>query len=281
MDVVDTLLALHEQTGVPVELSFTTTSARKLAENTTRFEAVKTSPCVAVSYHVRPRVPYLGDCDWDSFASLNNTDKEAIVVQYETEALNLEYGTTTGEDGGYQHLGSLLGYPPFTVGADPAPESAALVFGVFHTQFNAPFLVKHSQMYNLGDQLYDMYVRPQHVEIKLFDDAITDPASAIDSAITEASNVSTAKKPYVVGIKIHDNDFFAVNSAWTTAYMPPQICVKGYTFWNYTTKSDLKDQTARDAMWQKYEDAVQHVAGLGPEVAAVNARHLHQWLQSR
>ena len=92
----------------------------------------------------------------------------------------------------------------------------------------------------------------------------------LDAAISEAHTVQGATAPYFVGVKMHDNDFFAAQSAWTYVYLngarrPP---------WDQSRKSPLKSQAEQDAMWTLYEAAVTHAAAMRDRVGLVNLRQI-------
>jgi len=267
---------LHESLGVPLDLSFTT-SMVDAYEDTELFKQIKTSPVAVVSYHVRPPVPYYDKCDWRGFGALSDTDKATMVEAYETQALDLETGMPIDNvAGGYAHLTTLLGYPPFAIGVKAAKDSEAVVMQTYG-QLGARFVVVHATQPNLGDKKHGMWVRPQHVDLKLFEEGNADAVAAVDKALADSRALETAEAPYIVGVKMHDNDFFSSTSAWTTVYFNPSPvrCQQGPDF-DLSQKAPLLDQAARDAMWARYQAAVEYVATFDSSVRAVNAADLEE-----
>ncbi len=274
LESLQKVVDLHESAGVPLDISFTTSMVDEYKDSDL-FAQIKSSPVVVVSYHVRPPVPFYDKCDWRDFASLNDEEKAAMVTDYETHALDLVGGMPIDDvPGGYAHLSDLLGYPPYAIGVKAAQDSDVVVTKTYG-QLGARFVVVHATKPNLGDKKHGLWVRPQHVDLKLFEDDNADAVAAIDAALADAHALDTAKAPYIVGVKMHDNDFFATTSAWTTVYFSPNVatCVKGPDF-DLSKKAPLLEQEERDQMWARYKAAVEHVASLNASVRAVNAADL-------
>ena len=84
-----------------------------------------------------------------------------------------------------------------------------------------------------------------------------DPHVIVESALAQAPLAEGARAPYFVGVKMHDNDFFAEDSAWLTVYLnggrrtPP---------WNTALRSPLLSAAQMAARWALWEGTVREVA---------------------
>ncbi|MFM8395988.1 MAG: hypothetical protein ACKOB4_18880, partial [Acidobacteriota bacterium] len=136
------------------------------------------------------------------------------------------------------------------------------------------FRVIHGRPSNLGDQQDGTYVRPEHYDLLLFQTVGQDARTIIENGISQARQATGAKAPYFVGIKMHDNDFFAVDSAWVTVYVnssrrPP---------FNTSRKSALLSDAEQQAIWQHYESTVAYVASQSSRFTAVGLPAVWQML---
>ena len=263
------VLDLHERTGVPVDV-FLTTWMVDIYERD--FPALlgrlTNSPMVALSYHTRPPLPYRLNFDWLSLSNRPAAEVAELVRNYESHGLDLVTGQTTAEAGGSIKLAALAGYPPFIVGVESDAAIAATVVGVFR-ELGARFQVNHGRALNLGSTRLDLRQRPEHDDLRLFEKTGEDPAQIVADAFARAHATTNASgaAPWFVGVKMHDNDFFAADSAWLTTYLhrlsPP---------WNLTKKSALLDAAAQAEMWRLYEGVVNHVAANRDRYQPVNAR---------
>jgi len=264
---LNNIISLHEEYQIPVDIYLTTTMFDVYgAQAPDLQERLKTSPMVAVSYHVRPPKPYYRNYDWMNLAEMTFDQKYATIMDYETHGLNLATGEPTSNPGGYQGLADYLGYSPYVASTLPDQPLSAAVYGVFK-DLGAAFTLVHGRAVNLGETLEGLYLKPEHVDLKLFEYIGEDVGSVIDNALTEARATSNGHAPYFVGIKMHDNDFFAESSAWTTVYLahgrkPP---------WYTSYKAGLLPDEAQDEMWATYVSAVEYVASIQDRVTSINA----------
>lgn len=110
-------------------------------------------------------------------------------------------------------------------------------------------------------------MRPEHFDLRLFEYGNQDAASVFESTLVQAQAASGASSPTFVGIKMHDNDFFAEQSAWLSVYLDGGKRPN----WDPTLQSPLLAQTEQDAMWSLYEQMVIYVASIHERVGVVNA----------
>lgn len=259
--VLNRALDLHEQYGVPVDVFLTGTIARYYAEHAPDLvERLKTSPMVAVSYHVRPPAPYTNDFDWYGLGELSASEQYDVIMNYETHDIDLVTGQPTNDAGGYQYVKDLIGYAPYAAGV---PSSAGLTTAADKVMvaLGAQMDIVHTDgALNIGEKKNGLWIRPETVDLKLFEIDGADGAGAIDGALASASAQKNAEAPYFVNVKMHDNDFFAEDSAWTTVFLakgshrrPP---------FDLTLKSELLSDADAEEMWARYESAVQHADAL-------------------
>lgn len=274
-NVLDRALTLHESLGVPVDVFLTTTMVDMYESNCPAlFNRLLTSPVAALAYHTRPPVPYRVNYDWTTpgLTSLSSNAVFTVVTNYETHGLDLITGQPTAAPGGYKKLRDLAGYSPFIVGV--ATENP--IQGPVQTAFSslgARISVAHGSIANLTNKArFGMFTKPEQIDLRLFETNHDGLASAVilSNAFAAARLSNGAAPPYFVGVKMHDNDFFASNSAWVTVYqdgphVPP---------WSnaYTLKSGLISAAEQTNMWQRYEDMVHYVAANPDRYTPVNAR---------
>ena len=264
--VLDRIISLHETYNVPVDIYLTDVMTQIYAEQFPQLlERLKTSPVVAISYHYRAPRPYANNYDWLGLGDMSADEMYQTVMRYETHAVDPVTGQTTDAAGGYQYVASLIGYNPYaasSLASDANIDDAIL--RVFK-DLGAQLTVVHGRALNLGDVKKGLYVRPEHYDYMLFQNVGADPAGAFENALNEAHN-SQGIAPYFVGVKMHDNDFFATQSAWLTVYVDGGKRPN----WNPSLQSPLLSQAEQDAMWAMYEQTVIYVASQRDRIGTVN-----------
>lgn len=270
-EVIDRAIALHESAGVPVDVFLTTTMVDLYQSNyPALFNRLLTSSVVALSYHTRAPVPYRVNYDWAGLQSMTSNQVFNLVTDYETHGLDLVTGQPTADPGGYAKLKSLAGYAPFMVGM--ATENS--LNGPVQTAFNrlgARINVVHGPARNLTNRtVRGMYEKPEHVDLRLFEtnyDGVA-PAVILGTAFQWARASNNVVPPYFVGVKMHDNDFFAVDSAWLTVY------TNRFPTWPQAAylKSPLLTTNEMTNMWNRYEQLVRYVGSNTMRYTPLNAR---------
>ena len=270
-DLVWRVIDLHESLDVPIDISLTTTMVDIYeSQYMDLLRRLFTSRVVCLGYHGRPPLPYHTDFDWLGMSSMSSAQQRTTIYSYETHGLDLVTGQPTTAAGGYAKLVSLAGYAPPSVGilVDGAALQASA--DAVLAQLGAQFGVVHGRAANLGDKRNALYVRPEHYDLKLFQQVGGDAVAVLDAAIAAAPAAEGGRAPFVVGIKMHDNDFFAEDSAWTTVYLargarqgPP---------WNTALRSPQLSAAARQQMWSWYESTLRYAASIRGRVPIVNSR---------
>lgn len=265
--VLDKIITLHESLDVPVDIYLTDAMVKIYAEQyPALLDRLKTSPVVAVSYHYRAPRPYANNYDWLGLRNTTSDQQYETILRYETHAVDPVTGQTTDEAGGYQYVASLIGYNPYTASSIASGELDNAVMRVFR-DLGARMTVVHGRALNLGDIKDGLLVRPEHYDYMLFQFAGEDPVTAFESALAQARNAQDSRAPYFVGVKMHDNDFFAEQSAWLTVYVDGGKRPN----WDPSLVSPLLSTAEQAAMWTLYEQTVRYVASLTGNVGVVNA----------
>ena len=243
---------------------------------------LKSSAMISMSYHVRPPKPYYTGYNTSNWSGLGSLTGSAAgqplynaIYNYETHGLNLATGQATGTVGGFAKLNTLFGYNGIVVGAQTDVAFGAAVATVFH-DLGAKFTIRHNVVNNLGTVTNfpnTLYVKPEQYEIRLierFEDGFAIPAAtAFDSALAAAriatsgtgTGTSYSFAPYFMGVKLHDNDLFATQSAWTTVYQPPTG--RKTPNWNPALAQDPiynLDAATQTARFAYYAQMVQYAA---------------------
>ncbi|HMS00235.1 MAG TPA: hypothetical protein PKE62_13355 [Anaerolineales bacterium] len=263
--VLNRILDLHEELNVPVDVYLTDVMARIYAEQyPDLLTRLKTSPVVAVSYHYRAPRPYANNYDWLGLGAMNADELYQTVMRYETHAVDPVTGQTTDDAGGYQYVADAIGYAPYT--ASSIADSAEIDSALLQTfrELGAQMTVVHGRALNLGDMKKGLPIRPEHYDYKLFE-YTGDAMTGFESALTQAHQ-SGGVAPYFVGVKMHDNDFFATRSAWLTVYVDGGKRPN----WDPSLAAPLLTQAEQDAMWALYEQTVRYVASQTSRVTPVN-----------
>ncbi len=264
--VLDKIISLHETYNVPVDIYLTDGMAKVYAEQFPQLlERLKTSPVVAISYHYRAPRPYANNYDWLGLRNMSADELYQTVLRYETHAVDPVSGQTTDAPGGYQYVASLIGYNPYaasSISSDAHTDDA--IMRVFK-ELGAQMTVVHGRALNLGEVKKGLYIRPEHYDYMLFQNVGADPAASFENALNQA-HASQGVAPYFVGVKMHDNDFFAQKSAWLTVYVDGGKRPD----WNLDLQSPLLSQAEQDAIWAMYEQTVLYVASQNARIGTVN-----------
>ncbi len=193
--VLDKIITLHETYNVPVDIYLTGQMAEiYAAQYPELLERLKTSPVVAVSYHVRPPAPYYNGYDWMGMAQMSPDQQYEVVKRYETHATDPVTGQTTAASGGYSRVAELIGYPPFSAGALADANLEKQVMRVFK-EMGAQFTISHGRVNNLGDVKDGLYIKPEQSDYKLYEHAGQDATQSFEEALAVAHATKGAHAP--------------------------------------------------------------------------------------
>jgi hypothetical protein len=271
--LVSRVLDLHDTLDVPLDVYLTTTMVDVFESGWPDvLERLRLSRVATACYHDRPPMPYHTGYDWLGVSRMSSAEQYDLIEQYETHGLDLATGRPTEAEGGYAKLTRLMGAPPRAVGilADGATlqASADTVF----RDMGATFGVVHGRAANLGETRNGLLARPEHYDLKLFERVRESAGTVLNEAIASARTAAGGRPPYFVGVKMHDNDFFATQSAWTTVYLAPGA--RRGPPWNPALKAPLLDDAARAEMWRTYEAMIRELAARRSQISVVNMQQV-------
>lgn len=278
-ETVRKIIDIHEKYHVPVDIYLTSTMVDLYEKDHPELlQKIKESSWAAAAYHIRPPYPYHAQAfDGIGLSALPKSEQYQTIMKYETHGIDLATGETTEAPGGYAHLKEIMGYAPYVVGIASDPEIAGVV-GSVYKNLGAQFAVAHSDnnIANLGDERYGLLARPEHVDLRLFEHLEEDAKALIDQSFIDAKQKKGGEAPWFVGIKVHDNDFFAEDSAWVTVYLA-KGARKGPPYNTSLTSSLISPEQSAE-LWSLYEQTVAYVAD---HYQSINAPGLKKLLESK
>lgn len=291
IETVNQVIDLHEEYEVPLEI-FLTNGLISIYEDEAPelLERLKTSEMVAVSYHIRPPLPYYTGYDFLGLEDMTSRELYEMLLSYEEHALDLNTGLPTNEDGGYEHLKNLMGYAPFSIGMQSGSkvvgEIASRVFSekgatfqVVHGDASTPYesgeclYVRNEGMMDLGDEIFDLYVKPEQVSVRLFQCVGLDPGQVMEDGLLAYEGDGDV----FLNIKIHDNDFYSDKSSWTQAYLGKgrtAFEAGDFDYQDFIDESHLLGEEDRSKMWELYEDAILYVSEHPEKFTAINVSRI-------
>lgn len=271
---VTRIVDLHEQYRLPVDIYLSDTMLDIYQTSHPALMArLTSSPYVGLNYHIRPPKPYYNGYDWAGLASLSVADQTSRIRDYETHVTDMVTGLPGPRAGGYAQLLALPNARPAITAAFQAEQALLDASAAAFKALGATWTLAHTGgVLNLGDSGRGLYIRPEHFDLLLFQSPGSAAASLIDAAFAAAHEASGARAPFFVGVKMHDNDFFAQRSAWLTVYMdgsrrPP---------WNPATRAALKSAADQAAQWTLYEGALQHAQAQRQRIGVANSAGIAQ-----
>jgi hypothetical protein len=271
---VSRIVDLHEQYRLPVDIYLSDTMLDLYASGyPTLMTRLSSSPYVRLNYHIRPPKPYYQNYDWAGLSALSSSEQQARIKQYESVVVDLTTGLPTTKAGGYQQLMQLPSARPGITAAFQADEKVIDAASAAFRELGATWTLAHAAgTLNLGDKARNLFIRPEHYDLMLFQ--LTDQAAStvVEAAITSAQEAAGARWPLFIGAKMHDNDFFAQKSAWNVVFVdggkrPP---------WNPALLSPLKSAAEQAAQWTIYEGALKHAQAQQARIAVANSAGIAQ-----
>jgi hypothetical protein len=275
---VGRIVDLHEQYRLPVDIYLSDTMLEIYrSDHPALMDRLATSPWVKLAYHIRPPKPYYVNYDWAGLAGLALADQTARIRQYESSVVDLASGAPTAKAGGYQQLMTYANARPGFTAALQADQPLLDASAAAFRELGASWTVAHGlEVLNLGDSSRALFLRPEHHDLKLFELAGQPAASVIEAAIASAQQLPSARQPLFIGVKVHDNDFFAQQSAWTLVYVdggkrPP---------WNPSAQAALKSAPDQAAQWAIYEGALQFASAQAARLGVAGSAGIAQLRRS-
>ncbi|MEK9155180.1 MAG: hypothetical protein AAB839_00875 [Patescibacteria group bacterium] len=275
------LIDLHEAYDMPVDMYLTDAMVQIYEEDAPELiERLKTSPQVAVSYHLRPPTPYYSDFHEEWFAGLTGEALEEALYEYETHRVDLVTGKTTEEAGGYQHLKDVMGYAPYVVTQSAGPGDITKALANIYKEMGARFTLRHKVTSAFGEMTNGLYLRPEDVEVKVYN-----PSGVIDAGNMLTYHLEgVTQRPAFVNLKWHDNNFFSSGTNWAGIYYAPDA--KGtdplnspYDLSLWTTSEANKSAADEKQQWDRYEAMLDYVKNHPELYTAVNSKDVLNLLE--
>ncbi len=277
IETVNRVIDIHEQYNVPVDIYLDGTILQTYLEEAPELiERLKTSQVVSVSYHARPPMPYYNEYEWMDFDSMSDAEIEAVVEDYGTHEIDPETGETTDRAGGFSYFEEVFGYAP-PAAATPTNGTTGPFVKSYFAENGASFLVENDRDYSWGSTKDGIPVRPEDVEVKLFERTDESTESIFDELLALSGS-----GPYFMNIKMHDNDFITEDSAWTTIYVSNKkqngnVLTPPFDL-SVAEERALLSSSESEALWEAYEACVQYASEHEDEYTLWNMAELAQEL---
>jgi hypothetical protein len=280
IDTLNKIIDLHEEYQLPVDIYLNDPVVQIYKEQTPELlERLKTSPFVAVSYHLRPPSPYYWDFDWLGFDKMNNKEIEATLRDYEEHEIDLATGEPTGEPGGYELLKNLMGYSPIVATAMGKGQVEEILAKIFKEK-GAKFSLTHSGTTGWQEMKNGLWMRPEDLEVKVYEPRGRKSGEKI---LTEALDALPKTRPVFLNLKWHENNFYFAGTPWGGIYWnnkedrgvtsPPWDFSKAGADGRDLSESEQKEQ------WQRYKECLEYVKNHPEIFTAINARDLAEMIE--
>lgn len=259
---INRVIDIHETYDVPVGIYLTDPVFQiYLEEYPELIERLTTSEVVDVSHHFRPSMPLYEGFDILGITKMEEDEMYDAILPYEEYALDLETGLTTEEPGGYEYMKEIFGYAPLAVGHTDN-RFYGKVLSQIYKEKGAIFAVVHGKDSDLGKMVNGLYVRPEHLEIKLYESYrdTQDGGEVIEARLDELPEDGIR----FIGIKYHENNFYATNTPFwpvfwedsdkTTPLEPP------YDLNASEGIIDIRPEIMQEQHWELYESTVKFIS---------------------
>lgn len=277
IEAINHIIDIHEAYNVPLDIIVDDASIQVYAEQAPEvIERLKQSPVVAVSYHIRPPMPYYNKFDFAGLGELSSDALTDKILEYEEHGVDLVTGKPRTGPGGYQFVKDQIGYAPIMAGMITEPTFAPILLDIY-AEKGAQFVIEHrGSPIGIGEYRDQLMIRPETIPL-IFTEHLTDsPEQLIVDQFESAPDVDG---PVFMSIKTHDNDFFATQSAWLSVYrnqagrgtpQPP------FDLSVHTQYAELLSAEEQDSRWSHYEAAVQYASEHQADFTLVNAKRLSE-----
>ena len=268
-DTVNKVMDLFDSLNMRLDVYLTTWMIDEYeSKQPALLKRILTSPNVSVSYHTRPPKPYRANFndrdghDWYGLWNMDAQQQYDAIKLFESFGVDLTTGQRTTAEGGFVKLKKIYGRAPYVAGDEADGQQLQTSVDKVFKDLGVSFVIGHGREANEGDTRNGVLLKPEVIDAKVFS---TDSSLDGDTCVTNTNGkdvydcemarcATSQKKPCTVAFKMHDNDFIAEASWWLTVYSkktPP---------WNPSAKSTLLSASAKEAMWNRYEQIVRRAA---------------------
>jgi hypothetical protein len=286
IETINHVIDIHEKYDVPVDIYVDDPVFQIYVDQAPELiERLKTSDVVTVCYHIRPPYPYYPDFDWLGFDQMSEDEIYATLLDYEEHELDLETAEPTDEPGGYQYVKDTIGYAPPIVGVTGGKSTGAMLSKVY-AEKGTLFAVVHGREIELGQEQYGLAIRPEHVELKLYEAVrtTTDGGQVVEASLLEMPSAQEVEGPRFLGIKYHENNFYSLGTTFNYAFWADPEAKEGMLYPPYdlslTEQAALRSKAEQAEHWELYESAVAYVAEHVDELSPIGAKELALMLEN-
>lgn len=274
-ETLNKIVDLHEQYQMPVDIHLTDQVTQAYKEEAPELlERLKTSPYIAVSYHVRPPSPYYWDFDWLGLEQMADETLYSTIKNYEEHKIDLATGQPTSESGGYELLKELVGYSPYVVsGAGPDARVRQAADRVWKEK-GAVFTLKHKETTAWGEKLDGLWLRPEDLEVKVYE---PHGRKSGEKVLTDALAELPERRPVFLNLKWHEDNFYSWKTSWNEVYNDTSVAPqqpKTPPFDLSLIGAEVKDDKEQAEQWQRYEECLVYVKEHPEIFTPINAKDL-------
>ena len=276
------IIDLHEEYQTPVDIYLDDPVVQIYQEQAPDLiERLKTSPYVAVSYHLRPPYPYYWDFDWLDLDKMKNNDLATLLLNYEEHEIDLSTGQPTIEPGGYQLLKDLMGYPPYTAVVMGSRKVMPLLAEIYKDK-GALFTLTHSGTTGWGEVQNGLWMRPESQEVKVYEPR---GRKSGEDILTENLAQIGTNLPAFMNLKWHEDNFYTSGTPWGPVYWTDEkergTLSPPYDLSQAMVGVKVKTQAEKDEQWTRYEECLSYVKNHPEIFTAINAKELTNMFEGK
>lgn len=287
---VNRTIDIHEEYRVPVDIYLNDQVFQIYLDQAPELiERLKTSEYVTVNYHIRaPHLVYNG-FDIVGLNQMPPDELYATLLAFEEHKLDLETGEYSNDlAGGYQLVKDAIGYAPISLGFS-ATGIVEDVYSRVLQEKGGKLYVMHGDESNLGDAQDGLYLRPEHVEIKWYEEVrryVYDEISAEDLILInlEEHGYTNEDEKLFINMKMHENNYYTDGTSFAPTYWGDGVSKQDpadppYNLTKSVEETIMREQWYTDAMWEWYELAVQTIAENPDTYYATSNKEILEWLE--
>ena len=260
---INDTITLHETYNVPIDIYLTgPTLHRYIAEQPWIIERMQESDVVYISYHFRPPHPLYTGFDHNGILDLSYDDLYVEIENYNRYKLDLETAEyIEGVEGGYELVKSYFG-APWCVGHTVGANNFNHILAELYSLGGSKFTVSHGRDYNLGETDKGLFYRPEHAEIKWYEEIRAKRSGQTAENVILDYLSSYGDQGYFVNIKMHENNYYTVGTPFAPIYWVdgdksnPNTTPYNLSLGNTT---QLRPPGYYEEMFEWYEDALRYV----------------------
>ncbi|MAG60888.1 hypothetical protein CL619_03825 [archaeon] len=288
IDSVTRTIEIHEEYQIPVDIYLNDQTFQVYLEQAPELiERLKTSEYVTINYHIRAPHPAYNGFDNYGLEEMSDQEIYQTILDIEEHRLDLETGLyLEDEAGGYQLIKDTLGYAPIALGFSATGRTAETMAQVYKEK-GAKLYIVHGRDAILGETENGLYLRPEHVEIKWYEEVMRyirdgeTPGEVIQSFIDEGAY--TEEEGLFINMKMHENNYYTVGTSFAPAFWEDYENKQGpldppYLIDLPAEIIEMRDNSYTTGMWDWYETTVQYVAEHDDEYYAISNKDILEWL---